>query len=245
MTTKTTSALETTSQNDKSLSEIDAAVAAQAARKAAKAGKAEGTTTTATAEGEKKKRTVLTPQERIDRAKKLEDERAARKTARQAASAANKQAAEEKRGTPHMSKVEKAAKGLAPMDADTQALFDEVKGSLSGTQITILTAHLSFLSRSTATAGSLEVKLTEGQRVTILSGAPKYIGRTGKVKKAQRIHCFIEVEALEGAPQPTKDLYLFNYDVKPIEAEAAADSSEPEAGASEEQASDAPAEQAA
>ena len=223
--------LETTGgQTDQSIAATDAAVNAAkakvAARKAAAGGSgAEGAPP---AEGEKAKRKIYTPEERLARAQQLEADRAKRKADRKAASDAKKAEAQTNRGTPHMSKVEKAGAGLAPMDAETQAIFDEARGSLNQAQLDILTAHLAFHSRKVSTQGSVGLKLAEGTPVRIIAGPAKLIGKTGTVAKWQKVHCYITV------PGMNKPAYLFNAQVEEIKAEA----SEPEAPASGEQASD-------
>ncbi len=217
---------------DQGINGVDDAVAAAkakvAARKAAKAGTSADGAATSTTEGEKKRKTY-TPEERIQRAQQLEADRAKRAADRKAVSEAKKAEQAQTRGTPHMSKVEKAAAGLASMDEATQSLFDEIKGALGQTQIDTLLAHLAFHSRRSATEGSLEVKLEVGQRVRIISGPAKLIGKEGVVEKAQRIHCYIGI----GAAKPA---YLFNYNVEVLPAEAPA--GEPEAPASGEQAAE-------
>ncbi len=205
------------SLTDTDISGVDAAVkAAKArvdARKAAKAGENNTGMAAATDNGDHQARKKYTPQERIERAQQLEKEREDRAAARKAESDKKKAAATANRGTPHMSKVEKAAAGLAPMDAETQAYFDQIKGELGQAQIDTLLAHLAFLSRRSATEGSLDVKLEAGQQVRIVSGPAKLIGKVGIVEKAQRIHCYV---SLEGASKPA---YLFNYNVSPLPAE--------------------------
>lgn len=228
MITKNDAIGTTGGQTDESITAIDKAVQAQQARKAGKAGGTAAEGAASATEADKKKRTVLTPQERLDRAAQLEKDRADRAQKRRDDSQTKKDAAQATRGTPHMSKVEKAGKGLAPMDGDTQALFDEIKGGLGGAQIDVLIAHLAFHSRSEATKGSLTVKLEEGMNVRITSGPAKLIGKEGTVTKAQRIHCFVDFGG-------TKPAYLFNYNVEVIPAPAA---SEPEAPASGEPAAD-------
>jgi len=203
--------------SEQDISGVDAAVkAAKArvdARKAAKTAEGAGAPAAPTDNGDHQARKKYTPQERIERAQQLEKEREARAAARKAESDKKKAAASANRGTPHMSKVERAATGLAPMDAETQAFFVQIKSDLGQAQIDTLLAHLAFLSRRAATAGSLDVKLEAGQRVRIVSGPAKLIGKVGTVEKAQRIHCYV---SLEGASKPA---YLFNYNVSPLPEE--------------------------
>ncbi len=205
------------SLTDSDISGVDAAVkAAKArvdARKAAKT--AEGTTGTAAPadNGDHQARKKYTPEQRIARAKELEKEREDRAAARKAESDKKKAEAQAKRGTPHMSKVEKASLGLAPMDADTQVHFDEIKSDLCGAQIDSLLGHLAFYRRAESTKGSLDLKLAEGTRVRIVSGPPKLIGKEGVVAKWQRVHCYITIAGLN------KPAYLFNANVEAIATE--------------------------
>jgi len=225
--------------SDKQSSNIDAALAAAKRRKAAKAGEGGGAP-----EAAKAPRKVYTDEERIANTQKLNADRAKRKADRKKATDDKRAEAAKNRGTPHMSKVEKAAKGLAPMDGDTETFFNEIKGALGAAQIDILTAHLAFYSRASATKGSLEIKLAPGARVKIVSGSPKLIGKTGTVAKWQRVRCFILVDGI------AKEQYLFNANVEALEEPAAAEApSEPPTDAAEpaaeEQAATPPAEVAA
>lgn len=115
----------------------------------------------------------------------------------------------------HLSKVEKAAANLPPMNEDTQLVFDEAK-KLNRTDIEILASHLSFESRKSATLQAAGSNLKVGQEVVVISGQARYIGRSGVVTKVQRIRCFVQLDG-------DKEIYLFTSDVAPAAVAAEAD----------------------
>lgn len=179
--------------------------------------------------------------ERTLKVKEKDEEREAKRLARQAEierlraerKAERDKKREEKlasaidRGPAHISKVEKAAANLPPMNEDTQLIFDEAK-KLRPTDIEVLAAHLAFEARKTATIAASTSNLKVGQQVTIIGGQPRYIGQSGTVTKVQRIRCFVQLDS------NGKEIYLFTSNVvpvataaEPVPAEASEETSAP------------------
>lgn len=224
----------TGTQNDQSISTIDAALAASAKRQAAKKNNTpatEGSPAPAAAP----KRVIKTPEQRIEEAKQRENERAQRKADRQAKRDAEK-AAKPAPAPAHMKKVEKAAERLPALSEDAKAFFEEAKAALPTNDLIALAAHLQLHCRASATVESSTRKLAEGQQVTItttdVAAYAKFIGKTGTVAKANRVRCYIAVPGVE------KLVYLHISDVAPFEAPIAsvsndepAESPAPEAAA--------------
>jgi ribosomal protein L21E len=112
----------------------------------------------------------------------------------------------------HMKKINNAAEKLPALDERTQLLFNESTVNLGVQQIAALSLHLQHFNRLKATERALDQKLELGQTVDIISGDPKYVGKTGTVTGVRRIRCFVEVEGL------TKPVYLFTSDVRVVES---------------------------
>jgi hypothetical protein len=207
---------------DQDVSEIDKAIAAAMARKAAKAKAASAGEPLAETNGEeekksmKKERKKLSPEERAKRDEQRRAEREAKKAARAAAREAKMRERMASRKPAHMRKVEAAGAKLAPLSPEAQRFFDEATTNLSNASLALLALHIQHFNRVQSTLRASSVRLDVGQAVTITGGDPRYVGRTGKVVKAQRIRCYV---ALEGQSKP---VYLFTSDVTPIAVDDAA-----------------------
>jgi ATPase subunit of ABC transporter with duplicated ATPase domains len=217
------------------LSAIDRALAAAKARKAAKGHDASDPVPTPKAKVSKavakerqvdevasqQKAAVAAERAAAKAAKlaQLEEERTARRTARAATAAAKAEAraaASSSRTPAHMKKVTKAAEKLPAMTSTTAALFGEATANLSRDQVAALALHLQHYNRAAATMRAATAKLENGDEVRIVGGDPRFIGMRGKVDRAQRIRCYVEV------PGVRKPVYLFTSDVERVEAEAVA-----------------------
>lgn len=167
-------------------------------------------------------RTKRLAAERTQRQEEKDKDREARRQERQAEldkqRAERKQARDQKREArlaelaqrkpAHLSKVEKAAANLPPMNEETQAVFDAAS-KLNRTDIEILASHLSFEARKNATLQATSANLKVGMQVTVISGQARFIGQTGTVTKVQRIRCFVQLD------ESGKEIYLFTSDVAP------------------------------
>ena len=161
-------------------------------------------------EAEKAAKKVEREASRAVRAEKIATAKAARDEVR-----ATKKAAREAAVKPaHLSKVDKALAKLPVMDAATQTVYDLVAtAGLNDAQSTILTSHLAHLNRLNATLRSRKgVKLTEGQRVTIVScdRDARLIGLEGTITQVRKIRVLVDV----GQKRPA---YLFLSDVAVME----------------------------
>lgn len=210
--------------NETTTTDIDAAIAAARARQGDDSGDAPKA---------KQKRRRLTPEERAERKRAYEVEKA-RKAAARAEAKAKKQAEYEASREPaHMAKVTKAAEKLPPMDEQTQAAYNQLTegdDSLTPAQVFVLSENLSHHVRVKQTQAALDMDLNVGDHVQVLSGDPRAVGMTGTVTKAQRIRCFVTLDENE------RSVYLFCSDVEVLEAaeiqEVPADT-EPEADSGE------------
>lgn len=161
-------------------------------------------------------RVRLSAEEKEARKVKADEEKAAKKVAREAARAAKKAAASSGRQPAHMSKVEKAASRLPVLGAKAEEFFNDLVTNLTASDVTALAAHLAHFNRTQATKRALELKVSTGDLVKIVSGDPRFVGQTGTITKAQRIRCYVE---LEGVKRP---VYLFTSDVEVVKAAAVA-----------------------
>lgn len=194
---------------DQNVSEIDAAINAMKARKAGKAAAAAGSDApAASAPAAEPSRPRLTEEEKAARTAARDAERAQRKAAREAARAEKLAAQAAARKPAHMKKVEKAGERLSELSEPAQLLFNEATANLSSADLAQLAAHILYFNRVNATARALTQKLEEGQTVRIVSGDPRFIGKTGTLAKVQRIRCYVTVEGLN------KPVYLFTSDVQ-------------------------------
>lgn len=208
-------------------SAIDKALAAAKARKAMKSG-AHPLNSPATPfaptkakaakpakEPKEPKRPKVTEEEKAAKKAARDAERAEKKAVRDAARDEKRAAREAARKPAHMSKVAKAAEKLPALSDAAQLAFNEATANLGAAEIAALSAHLTHFNRASATERALDRKLQEGDLVRIVSGensATRYIGREGTVVKAQRIRCYVE---LEGVAKP---VYLFTSDVEVLES---------------------------
>jgi len=195
------------SDQDTKMSELDKAIAAAKARKAQKA---TGAPATATGSTEK-----VTKKNDAEKAQKLAERKAAQE--RRATERAEKRAAalllrEASRKPAHMSKVEKAAAKLPGLTPEADLVFNDIITNFGRAQVAALAAHLEFFNRKSATERALAQKLEVGSVVRIVSGDPRYVGKTGVVSRAQRIRCYVEVDGLD------KPCYLFTSDVEVIQS---------------------------
>lgn len=158
------------------------------------------------------KRVKLTSEER-ERRKALEIVAKAEKQAARDRQKAEREAAKATK-VAHMSKVDKAAERLPTLSDVAKAAFSDLILNLTAADITTLTAHLLHFNREQATQRALTTQVAVGDTVRIVSGEARYIGLVGKVSKAQRIRCYVDVE-VNGS---TKQVYLFTSDVERQEA---------------------------
>jgi len=191
-------------QNDPtSTSEIDKAINAAKARKAARGEKvisADGTPKAA-----KAPRAPRAPKATDEAKLALKAAKAATAAAKRAARQAKKAAAAPK-ATAHMKKVEKAAERLGTLSDAASLIFNEATASLSALELGILAGHLQHFNRVKATSRAAATRPSVGQTVTIVSGDPRYVGRTGTVTKSQRIRMYVQLDGVK------KPVYLFTSD---------------------------------
>ena len=100
----------------------------------------------------------------------------------------------------------------------------EFYSALDSADRTAFIAHALDLNRRDSSAASKEAgkTLEIGQRVRIVSGSAKHIGKTGTIVEARRTRVFVEVDGVE------KVLYLYAVDVTLLDTLETADE-EPEA----------------
>ena len=110
------------------------------------------------------------------------------------------------------SRLDKAAAGLPPLSEGASTLFNDATTNLNHSDLTALAAHLSYHLRAEATKAAATAKIEEGTRVRITGGDAKWLGQIGLVVRAQRIRCFVALDA-----DPSRQVYLFLSDVTPVE----------------------------
>jgi hypothetical protein len=206
----------TGTMTDEAVSQLDKALSAAKARKATKrgdqkvaepSGKQEPTAEKASTP----KRPRLSDEEKAAREAAKAQERAARKAAREQARAEKRAAKSTAKSPAHMRKVERAAEKLAPLGQAALLLFNEATANLTAAELASLALHVQHFNRVKSTERALSTKLEAGQRVRIVGGDPRFIGKVGQVTKAQRIRCYV---ALEGTKKP---IYLFTADCERAE----------------------------
>lgn len=154
----------------------------------------------------------LTELQRAAAKAKMDAERSERRAAAEAKRAAAKEARATKQtshGPVHMKKVDKAASRLPALSAEAQAKLTELRAELSNVEMTALALHMQHHVRVAATSAAHGRKFTNGQRVRIVGGDPRFIGQVGIIDQARNIRCFVNVE---GAKKP---VYVFTSDIEP------------------------------
>lgn len=113
----------------------------------------------------------------------------------------------------HMSKIDKIAAQLPELDDATQLIFDDAS-ELSTSSLNALVAHLNVVIRRRGVSSCSESteKPVVGQRVSIVSGDAKFIGKQGTVTKVQRIRCYVQLDSRD------KEDYFFISDVVALAA---------------------------
>lgn len=196
--------------------EIDKAIAVAQARKAARGEKPAETTEPTQGKAAAPRRPRLSDEEKQARDAAKAEQQATAKAARAAARAEKQAAKAATRRPAHLAKVKRAAELLAPLGQAATLLFNEATANLTASELASLASHIVQFNREKATIRALSVRLTVGQRVRIVGGDPRLVGKEGTVTKAQRIRAYVQVD---GASKPT---YVFTSDVEPIAAQAAA-----------------------
>lgn len=116
------------------------------------------------------------------------------------------------RTTPaHMSKVNKVAAQLPALSPDAQLLFTAAN-NMASADINSLVSHLNISIRrrgvqAIAQGSTGPSSLKVGDRVTIRSGQPRFVGQSGVVSKVQRIRCYVRLDGRN------KDDYFFIADI--------------------------------
>jgi flagellar biosynthesis GTPase FlhF len=212
--TTESSAPTTTSEIEKALAAVKAAVLAK---------KAEG------GEPKESKRPRLSDEEKAARAEKIAQERAEKKAAKEekkaqtqaqkdaekaekaAAREAKKAAKAEKPAkVPHLAKVTKEAEKLPELDDTMQAIVDEVT-EMSAPDMSAVIAHLVYKLRLKQTIASNDITHEVGDTVKITSGNADVLGLIGVVSEVHRIRALVQVPGIE------KPIYTFTADLEPCE----------------------------
>ncbi len=220
--------------SDQDVSAIDKALAAAKARKAQKASTGEVTVRPArepkSTEPRAPKAPRVTDEEKAAKNLQRETERNARKATRDAARQEKIAARNAGKQPAHMRKVQKAAEKLSALGQSAQLLFNEATTNLTASELAVLALHIQHFNRVSATERALNVEIKEGSPVQIISGDPRFIGKTGTVVKAQRIRCYVNIPGANNRPVPGTDstgIYFFTSDVQAsVAAETPADLTE-------------------
>jgi hypothetical protein len=140
-------------------------------------------------------------------------ERRAAADAKRAEAKAERSAKQSAHGPVHMKKVDKAASKLPALSEAAQTKLNELKLELSNIDMTALALHMQHHVRVAATSAAHGRKFTNGQRVRIVGGDPRFIDQVGIIDQARNIRCFVNVE---GAKKP---VYVFTSDIEPFTEE--------------------------
>lgn len=147
--------------------------------------------------------------ERDDKREKEKTERIAKREAAKAA-----KAAKPGREVPaHMAKVTAFRNTLPTPNADVEMVLKAAE-ELSTGDLCILASWISVKARERATLNASSTKVSIGDKVRIISGNTKFIGKVGEVTRCQRIRLFVTVEGF------SKEVYLFNSDVELLDVQA-------------------------
>jgi len=202
---------------DTKLSAIDKALAAARARKAAK--EAAGIVPESAPSTPKVKKETQPDFAKSQKKEALNQAREAAKVQREADRQRRREAKAEssvdKKAT-HMKKVENAASKLPVLNETAQVLFTDITSNLPAAQVAAIALHLQHFNRVNATARAVNQRVQPGDRVRIVGGDPRYIGKSGTVDRAQRIRCYVNV------PGSQRPVYLFTSDVELVQVEAEA-----------------------
>lgn len=135
----------------------------------------------------------------------------------------------QQRATPaHMSKVEKVARQLPPLMGEVQEVADKVF-NLSTADMNALVAHINVEIRRRSIRNMEAAQLqgrtdfNVGDRVKIVGGDPRLVGKTGTVSVKQRIRCYVKLDGKTYAPKENGKVgeYLFITEVAPENSPAA------------------------
>lgn len=153
---------------------------------------------------------AITEEERArQREKRVAELQALRERRAQENSAHRQTVAQQIKTSVASSRLSSIEDRLPKLSLDAQTIFDMAKEQLQRGDIEVLTAHLSAHTRRLAVqSASSTVDLKLGQRVTVKSGNPRAIGKTGVLSKLQRVRCFVTLDNGE-------ELYLYTSDVAP------------------------------
>jgi hypothetical protein len=161
--------------------------------------KGSGTAEVAEDEPRSQRKPRLTDEEKEQRDRKAQADREERKATRTADRQRKRDEKLAARQTPHLSKVKKALEQLPELTASAKERYDELVVGLNPTEVNALGLHLQHFYRHHATESASSRALEVGQKVKLLGGGAKYVGRTGVVVKLQRIRCYVKVEGI-GTP---------------------------------------------
>ena len=205
--------------DNQDVSEIDRAIAAAKARRTAKGGSTSPTVSKepkAAKEPSASKRPRLSDEEKATRLQAQDTVRAERLAERAAVKAAKLAERTAGRTPAHMAKVTKAALRLGTLDQAAMLLLNEATANLSASELANLAQHILHFNRVKATERAINQRLTVGMTVTVISGDPRYVGKTGIVSKAQRIRAYVQVEGV------AKAIYVFTSDCVPTQEQQVA-----------------------
>lgn len=208
--------------DDQGISAIDKALAAAKARKAQKVATGESTARAENSEGSstprEPKKPRMTDEERAAKSAQREAERNERKAKREAEKAEKIALRNAGKQPAHMRKVQKAAEKLSPLAQAAQIILDDATANLTQSELAALALHIQHFNRVKATEMALAQNIGEGAEVQIVSGDPRFIGKTGTVVKSQRIRCYVNIPGANNRPVPGTDktgIYFFTSDVAP------------------------------
>ena len=155
----------------------------------------------------------LSDDERAERDRKLSEERAQRKTEKAAERQRKREEKAALRQTPHLSKVRKAQEQLPELTKEARGMYETLVAGLPPSDINALGLHLQHFYRHHVTEAASKRELALGQKVRLLGGGAKYVGKVGVVTRLQRIRCYVKVEGI-GTPA-----YVFTSETEDAPAE--------------------------
>jgi hypothetical protein len=151
------------------------------------------------AAGEKKQGRRLSAEARADRDRAAAEKRAQAKAERLRLREQRAQERLDGQPIPHLSKVLKAADRLPELSDAANQHYEALVNDLPPGDLNALGLHLQHQYRHHVTEAAAARRLVVGQRVRLLGGPARTLGKVGTVVGLNRIRCYVEVDGVAGS----------------------------------------------
>lgn len=158
----------------------------------------------------------LSQEARAERDQQAMEERQKAKTQKAQEREARRQEKQSQKQTPHLSKVKKAAGQLPDLSDKAGTFYEKLVKDLTAAELSALGQHLQHHYRHHITEAASKRTLQVGQRVRMLGGPSKVVGKVGTVVDLHRIRCYVKVD---GYPNT---VYVFTSETENVDEKDAA-----------------------